>query len=88
MAQKNAPQPARAPQNRQAITLEVVARLAPNATQADKISTAFALFAAATGALHSYQELTGEKWKPYKALIASSRNVSAQAAAAQLDALG
>ncbi|MBW4025610.1 MAG: hypothetical protein HIU92_21280 [Proteobacteria bacterium] len=50
--------------------------------------TAFALYAAATGAVHAYAELTGETWKPYEAPVAPSRNVSAQAAAAQLDALG
>jgi hypothetical protein len=190
-AQKSAPQPARAPQNRQAITLELVARLTPSAGQADKLSTAFglepvdfdevreateeqlglstkvlsptinetgmrihlqrivgafvssahgaatfysnkvtvareltmklanedrdedrdgvsgfdskaararefaaqagltayALYAAATGAVHAYREITGEEWKPYEAPIAPSRSVSAQAAAAELDAL-
>ena len=191
-AQKSAPQPARAPQARQAITLELVARLAPTAVQAEKISTtfgldpvdfdgireateeqiglsakplhptvnetamrihlqrivgafvgsahgaatfystkvtvareltmklanedrdedrdgvlgfdtsaararefaaqagltAFALFAAATGAVHAYAELTGEDWKPYEAPVAPSRSVSRQAAAAEMDALG
>ena len=191
-AQKSAPQTARAPQNRQAITLELVARLTPSAVQADKLSTAFglepvdfdevreateeqlglstkvlsstinetgmrihlqrivgafvgsahgaatfysskvtvareltmklanedrdedrdgvsgfdsraararefaaragltafALFAAATGAVQAFRELTGEEWKPYEAPVAPSRSVSAQAAAAQMDALG
>jgi hypothetical protein len=191
-AQKSAPQPARAPQPRQAITLELVARLTPTATQAHKLSTAFgldpvdfdgiretteaqftqhadalqptvnetalrihlqrivgayvgsahgaatfysskvtvaremtmklanedrdedrdgvsgfdgkaararefaaqagltafALHASATGAVHAFRELTGEEWKPYEAPIAPSRSVSAQAAAAQIDALG
>jgi hypothetical protein len=50
--------------------------------------TAFALHASATGAVHAFHELTGEEWKPYKAPIAPSRTVSAQAAAAQIDALG
>jgi hypothetical protein len=190
-AQKPASQPARAPQNRQAITLDLVARLSPTAGQADKLSTAFglepvdfdevreatgeqlglstkvlsptinetgmrihlqrivgafvssahgaatfysnkvtvareltmklanedrdedrdgvsgfdskaararefaaqagltayALYAAATGAVHAYREITGEEWKPYEAPIAPSRSVSAQAAAAELDAL-
>jgi hypothetical protein len=49
---------------------------------------AFALFAAATGAVHAYAEITGEDWKPYEAPIAPSRSVSRQAAAAELDALG
>ena len=190
--QKSAPKPARDPQARQAITLELVARLAPSAVQAEKISTsfgldpvdfdgiregteeqiglsakllqpavndtamrihlqrvvgalvssahgaatfysskvtiarelttklanedrdedrdgvlgfdtkaararkfaaqaglaAFALFAAATGAVHAYAEITGEEWKPYEAPIAPSRSVSRQAAAAEMDALG
>ena len=42
-AQKSVPQPARAPQARQAIPLELVAQLTPTAVQAEKISTAFAL---------------------------------------------
>jgi hypothetical protein len=50
--------------------------------------TAFALFAAATGTVHAYAELTGEEWKPYTTPVAPSRNVSAQAAAVELDALG
>jgi hypothetical protein len=41
-ARKSTPQPARAPQARQAITLELVAQLAPTAVQAEKISAAFA----------------------------------------------
>ena len=192
IAQKSAPQTTRAAKTRQAITLELVAHLAPNATQAEKISTAFALdpvdfhavseateeqialsakalqptlhetalrmhlqrivgafvgsahgactfysakvtaareltmklanedrdedrdgvlgfdtraararefaasagltafalFAAATGAVHAYAELTGEDWKPYVPAVAPSRSVSRQAAAAELDALG
>ncbi|HZZ58147.1 MAG TPA: hypothetical protein VFE31_09980, partial [Opitutaceae bacterium] len=42
-AQKSAPKPVRDPQARQAITLELVARLAPSAVQAEKISTSFGL---------------------------------------------
>ena len=191
-AQKSAPQTARAPQARQAITLELAATLAPTATQAEKVSaafaldpvdfdgireateeqiglaakalqptvnetamrihlqrivgafvssahgagqfysskvtaareltmklanedrdedrdgvlgfdtraararefaaqaglTAYALLAAATGAIHAYAELTGENWKPYEASTAPSRSVSRQAASAELDALG
>jgi hypothetical protein len=50
--------------------------------------TAFALYAAAYGAVHAFKELTGEEWKPYVAPTAPSRSVSAQATAAQMDALG
>ena len=50
--------------------------------------TAFALYAAASGAVHAFKELTGEEWKPYVAPTAPSRSVSAQATAAQMDALG
>ena len=50
--------------------------------------TAFALLAAATGAVHAYAELTGENWKPYEASATPSRGVSRQAASAELDALG
>jgi len=49
---------------------------------------AFALYAAATGAVHAYAEITGEEWKPYVAPIDQPRSVSRQAAAAELDALG
>ncbi|OJW30908.1 MAG: hypothetical protein BGO51_24240 [Rhodospirillales bacterium 69-11] len=191
-AQKSSPRPARAPQTRQAITLELVAQLVPSAVQAEKISStfaldpvdfdgvregteehigtmakllepavnetamrihlqrvvgalvssahgaatfysakitvarelttklanedrdedrdgvlgfdtkaararefaagaglaAFALYAAATGAVHAYAEITGEEWKPYVAPIDQPRSVSRQAAAAELDALG
>jgi hypothetical protein len=191
-SQNSAPQTARAPQARQAITLELAAHLAPNATQAEKISatfgldpvdfdgireateeqiglsakaleptvtetamrihlqrivgafvgsahgagtfysskvtaareltmklanedrdedrdgvlgfdtraararefaaqaglTAYTLFAAATGAVHAYAELTGEDWKPYEGTTAPSRSVSRQAASTELDALG
>ena len=41
--QKPAQQPARTPQNRQAITLELVIALAPTHTQAEKMSSAFGL---------------------------------------------
>src|ERR1700744_5234113 len=42
-AQKPASQPVRAPRDRQTITLELVAALAPTAGQADRLSTAFGL---------------------------------------------
>ena len=40
-AQKSAPKSPRAPEARQAITLELVIRLAPSAVQAEKIATAY-----------------------------------------------
>jgi len=49
---------------------------------------AYALYAAATGAVHAYAAITGEDWKPYVAPIDQPRSVSRQAAAAELDALG
>ena len=49
---------------------------------------AFALFAAATGAVHAYAEIAGDEWKAYEAPITPTRSVSRQAAAAELDALG
>ena len=50
--------------------------------------TAFALLAAATGAVHAYAELTGENWKPYEGFTAPSRSISRHAASSELDALG
>lgn len=50
--------------------------------------TAYALFAAATGAVHAYAAITGDDWKPYAAPATPSRGVSRQAAAAEMDALG
>lgn len=50
--------------------------------------TAYALLAAATGAVHAYAELTGEDWKPYVAPVDQPRSVSRQAASTELDALG
>ena len=47
---------------------------------------AYALLAAAHGALDAYAEIVGEDWKPYVANAAPSRTVSAQATAAQLAA--
>ena len=46
---------------------------------------AFALLAAAEGAVHAYAEVTGDDWKPYEA-SAPAGNVSRQAAAAAMDA--
>jgi len=50
--------------------------------------SAYALLAAATGAVHAYAEITGEDWRPYEAPTAPAGNISRQAAAAELDALG
>ena len=50
--------------------------------------TAFALYAAASGAVHAYAEITGEDWKPYVTSATPARSVTRQAAAAELDALG
>ena len=48
--------------------------------------TAFALYAAASGAVHAYAEITGEDWKPYETNAAPVRSVTRQAASAELDA--
>lgn len=50
--------------------------------------TAYALLAAATGAVHAYAEITGEAWKPYEAPNAPAGNVSRQAATAEMEAFG
>ena len=50
--------------------------------------TAYALLAAAEGAVHAYAAVTGEEWKPYEGPSVPAGNVSRQAAAAELDALG
>ena len=50
--------------------------------------TAYALLAAAEGAVHAYAAITGEEWKPYEGPSVPAGNVSRQAAAAELDALG
>ncbi|MDD2878365.1 MAG: hypothetical protein PHT60_13870 [Acidiphilium sp.] len=49
---------------------------------------AFALMAAATGAIDAYETVTGTDWKPYSRSGASSRNVGRQAAEAELNAFG
>jgi hypothetical protein len=46
---------------------------------------AFALLAAATGAVHAYAEITGEDWKPYEPPPAAG-SVSREASAARMDA--
>ncbi len=49
---------------------------------------AYALLAAATGAVHAYASVIGEDWKPYEKPAAASRSVSRQSAAAELAAFG
>ena len=49
---------------------------------------AFALLAAATGAVHAYAEIIGEDWKAYEAPTAPSSTPSRQSAEAELAALG
>jgi len=46
---------------------------------------AFALLAAAEGAVHAYAEITGDDWKPYET-SAPAGNLSRQAAAIAMDA--
>ena len=50
--------------------------------------TAYALMAAAEGAVHAYAEITGDDWKPYVAPPQGPASVSRQSAAAELDAFG
>jgi len=49
---------------------------------------AFALMAAAEGAISAYAHITGEDWKPYEAPAAPSGNVSTKSAEAQMAAFG
>lgn len=49
---------------------------------------AFALMAAAEGAINAYAHITGEDWKPYEPPAAPSTGVSRQSAAAELAAFG
>jgi len=48
--------------------------------------TAYALLAAAEGAVHAYAEITGEEWKPYEAPLAAPATVSRQSAATEMAA--
>ncbi|MGH7118256.1 MAG: hypothetical protein ACREFP_04580 [Acetobacteraceae bacterium] len=50
--------------------------------------TAYALLAAANGAVHAYAEITGDAWKPYEAPSAPAGSVSRQAATAEIEAFG
>jgi len=47
---------------------------------------AYALLAAAEGAVHAYAEITGEEWKPYEAPPAAPTTVSRQSAATEIAA--
>jgi hypothetical protein len=47
---------------------------------------AFALMAAAEGAVNAYAEITGEDWKPYEGSMAGS--IGRRSAAAEMEALG
>ena len=49
---------------------------------------AFALMAAAEGAVHAYAHITGDDWKPYEPPIAPGAGISRQSADAQLGAFG
>ena len=53
---------------------------------ADMAMQAYALLAAAHGALDAYKELTGEEWKPYEA--PAETGVEKKATAAQIGAFG
>jgi hypothetical protein len=49
--------------------------------------TAYALLAAAEGAVHAYSAITGEDWKPYEAPLAPAATINRKSASAELDAL-
>jgi hypothetical protein len=49
---------------------------------------AYALMAAAEGAVHAYTHITGEDWKPYEAPIATSSSTSRKSVAEQIAAFG
>jgi hypothetical protein len=49
---------------------------------------AYALMAAAEGAVHAYAHITGEDWKPYEAPVAASSSTSRKSAAEQMAAFG
>ena len=49
---------------------------------------AYALMAAAEGAVHAYHHIVGEDWKPYEAPASSSASVSTKSAAEQMAAFG
>lgn len=49
---------------------------------------AYALMAAAEGAVHAYAHITGDEWKPYEAPVAASSSTSRKSAAEQMAAFG
>lgn len=49
---------------------------------------AYALMAAAEGAVHAYAHITGDTWKPYEAPVAPSSSVSRKSANEQMAAFG
>jgi hypothetical protein len=49
---------------------------------------AYALMAAAEGAVHAYAHITGEDWKPYEPPVAASSSTSRRSAAEQMAAFG
>jgi hypothetical protein len=49
---------------------------------------AYALLASATGAVEAFEQLTGDKWKPYQKEQPKNRSVSRQSAAEELAAFG
>jgi hypothetical protein len=49
---------------------------------------AYALLAAADGAVQAYAQVTGSEWKPFAGNVRPHRTVERQAAAAQMEALG
>jgi hypothetical protein len=49
---------------------------------------AYALMAAAEGAVSAYAHITGEDWKPYEAPAAPASSTSSQSAEAQMAAFG
>jgi hypothetical protein len=49
---------------------------------------AYALMAAAEGAVHAYALITGETWKPYEAPVAASSSTARKSAAEELAAFG
>lgn len=64
-------------------------------TKAERASTfaaemglqAFALYAAATGAVHAYHNITGDEWKPYERDANTTETVQGRSAAAMAAAL-
>lgn len=55
---------------------------------ADLTIQAYALLAAAEGAINAYVEITGEDWKPYVAPAEASGSVERKSAAAEMSAFG